>query len=179
MAATAHGDGARRPNRWRKMVWGTAACLLLLPLIAMRFTADVTWDGFDFAVMGGMLFAACGLYELGARQSGSTAYRAAFGIAILAGFLLVWINLAVGIIGDENDPANGMFVGVLAVAGLGSLLARFRSGGMAYAMTATAIAQGVVFAVALVAGFGFIGPITLFFCASWLGSAHLFRKAAG
>lgn len=58
------------------------------------------------------------------------------------------------------------------------MLARFRPMGMSRAMVAAAIAQGLAFAIALVAGLGFTGPITIFFAALWLISAWLFREAA-
>ena len=54
--------------------------------------------------MGAMLAAACGTYELAAWMTGNRAYRAAVGVAVAAAFLLVWINLAVGIIGTETTP---------------------------------------------------------------------------
>lgn len=58
------------------------------------------------------------------------------------------------------------------------MLARFCPMGMSRAMVAAAVAQALAFAVALVAGLGFTGPITIFFAAFWLTSAWLFRKAA-
>jgi hypothetical protein len=33
-------------------MWGSAAFLLLLPAIAMRFTSQVDWDGRDFITIG-------------------------------------------------------------------------------------------------------------------------------
>ena len=51
MAASVEG----RSGRWRTAVWGTAAFLLLLPLVAMQFTNEVNWDATDFAVFGTML----------------------------------------------------------------------------------------------------------------------------
>ena len=36
-------------------------------------------------------------------------------MAIVAAFLLIWINLAVGINGSEDNPANLMYGGVLTV----------------------------------------------------------------
>ena len=181
MAANTGNSSGRRGNRWRPAVWGTAAGLLLLPLVAMQFTEEVGWTPFDFMVFGTMLFAACGTYELGARMSGNTAYRAAFGVAVVAGFLLVWVNLAVGIIGTENNPANLMFGGVLVVGIVGALVARFRPQGMARALMATAVAQALVVAIAVVAAIGFdfaLVGLTGFFVAMWLVSAGLFRKAA-
>jgi hypothetical protein len=86
-------------GRWRIALWGTAAFLLLLPVVVMQFTNEVNWDETDFIVFGVMLVIACGTYELAARMTGNTAYRAAVGVAIVAAFLFIWINLAVGIIG--------------------------------------------------------------------------------
>lgn len=179
MAGTLDNGSGRGGNRWRLAVWGTAALLLLLPLVAMQFTEEVAWTPFDFFVFGTMLLAACGTYELGTRVSGSAAYRAAVGVAVVGGFVLVWINLAVGIIGTERDPANLMFGGVLLVGAVGALVARFRPRGMARALAATAVAQASVGAIALVGGLG-VEAVVLsgFFAALWLTSAGLFRKAA-
>jgi hypothetical protein len=147
----------------------------------------VNWDATDFTVAGVMLAVTGLLVALVLRRSGGNrAYRSAAGLAILAAFLLVWINGAVGIIGDEGDPANLMFAGVLAVALAGSAASRFRAAGMARAMFATAGAQVLVAAIALAAGFGRSGPAwptdvlvaSAMFTALWLGSALLFRKAA-
>jgi hypothetical protein len=81
----------------------------------MQVTDEVDWSVADFAVFGAMLTAAGGTYDLAARMTGNTAYRAAVGVAIAAVFILVWMNLAVGIIGTEDNPANLMHGGVLAV----------------------------------------------------------------
>jgi hypothetical protein len=37
------------------------------------------------------------------------------GLAVGTALFLVWSNLAVGLIGSENNPANMMYLGVLAV----------------------------------------------------------------
>lgn len=180
MAANTVDGSGRRGNRWRMAIWGTAAALLLLPWVAMQLNAPgVLWTGSDFVVMGVILAAACGTYELGAWLSGNGAYRAAFGVAVVSGFLLVWINLAVGIIGDEDNLANLLFVGVLAVGFIGALIARFQPQGMARAMVAMAIAQVLIGVTALVAGWGYeAAGLGGFFGALWLTSAVLFRKAA-
>jgi hypothetical protein len=160
--------------------------MLLLPLVAAQFTDQVNWDATDFAVFGAMLLVAGGAFELAARTTGNRAYRAAVGIALAAAFLLVWMNLAVGIIGAEDNPANLMFGGVLAIGIMGAIIARFRPDGMARALFATTLAQALVAVIALVAGLGPTGPIwrseililSGFFAALWLISAWLFRKAA-
>ena len=113
------------------------------------------------------------------------AYRAAVGVALAAAVILVWLSLGVGVIGTEDDLANLMYVGVLAVGIIGAIIARFRPHGMARALFATALAQALVAAIALVAGLGApgSGPLEIvalngFFVALFLASAWLFRYAA-
>ena len=175
----------RRRRFWRGP-WLLAALILLLPLFAMQFTDEVVWHKSDFVIMGTMLFGACGTYELAARRSGNVAYRAAAGVAVVAAFILIWINLAVGIIGSEDNPANLLFGAVLAVGIFGALIVRFQPQGMARVLAATALAQVLVGVIALVAGLdsatanwrGAIVALTGFFVTLWLVSAWLFRKAA-
>ncbi len=152
----------------------------------MQFTDEVVWDLTDFAVFGALLVGAGVTYELAARMTGDTAYRAAVGFALAAAFILVWVNGAVGIIGSEDNDANLMYFGVLAVGIIGALLARFQPKGMARALFATALAQVLVAVIALIAGMhqvpymsvGEILGLNGFFVALFLGSAWLFRKAA-
>lgn len=170
----------------RIAMWGAAGGLLLLPLVAMQFTREVDWGPADFIIIGFMLVLVCGAVELAVRASGHIAFRAGTGVAAVAAFLLIWINLAVGIIGDEGNPANLLFGGVLAVALGGALVARSSAAGMARVMVATALAQGAVAAIALLAGFGATEPpgpagilaLNGFFVALWLLSAWLFATAA-
>jgi hypothetical protein len=143
----------------------------------MQFTNEVNWEETDFMVFGAMLAFACGTYELAARGATNGAYRIAVGIAIAAAFVLVWMNLAVGIIGSEDNPLNLMYGGVLAVGIVVAAVGRFRPMGMARAMLATSVAQVLVAAIAQIAGH-FAWVQTMAFVALWLGSASLFRKAA-
>ena len=179
MAENTENAGGQHGNRWRIALWSGAALLLLLPLLAMQFTGEVNWTAFDFLAFGTMLAIACGAYELAAKTTINTAYRAAAGIAIAAAFFLVWSNLAVGIIGTERNPANLMYGGVLAVGIIGAIIARFRARGMARALVAMALAQALVAAIILIAGWGYeASALTGLFGAPWLLSAWLFRKAA-
>jgi hypothetical protein len=179
-------NGGGRANRWRIAGWSAAALVLLLPFVAMQFTDEVVWDRTDFIIFGAMMVAAGGSFELAARMTGNSAYRAAVGVAVAAAFLLVWMNLAVGIIGNEDNPANLMYGGVLAVGIIGAVVVRFQPHGMARALLATALAQALVAVIALIAG-EHQSPVSSvteilglngFFVALWLGSAWLFRKAA-
>jgi hypothetical protein len=128
-------------------------------------------------IFGVLLAIVGGAIELGVRLSGAPAYRYGVAVAVVAGFLLTWANLAVGVIGNEDNPLNLMFGGVLAVGLLGALIARFRPAGMAWAMVAMAAAQVVVAAVAQAYGH-FIWPMTVVFAGIWISAGALFRKAA-
>ena len=164
-----------------------AAFILLLPLLAMQITDEVVWDLADFAVAGALLVGTGLTYELAARMTGNTAYRAAVGLALAPALILVWVNLAVGLIGTEDNPANLMYGGVLAVGIIGAIIARFRPHGMARALFATALAQALVPVIELIIGkprvtslevfLGVLG-VNAFFVMLFVGSALLFRRAA-
>ena len=167
-----------RPRRaWRLVLWGGLVALLLAPLAAMQVTSEVAWDRQDFVLFAAMLAVVGGAIEIGVRLSGVPAYRYGVAVAVGASFLLTWANLAVGVIGNENNPLNGMFAGVLAVGVIGAVIGRLRPAGMARAMVAMALAQFVVAAVAQAYGH-FIWPMTVVFAGIWLGAGALFRKAA-
>ncbi len=145
----------------------------------------MSWDWLDFLVAGALLLAVGGTYALAMRMSGNTAYRAAVVVALGAALVLFWVNGAVGIIGDENNDANMLYLGVLVVGVIGGLLVRFRPAGMSRAMLATAIAQMLVPLIAFLAGMAATGPawpwdvivLTAFFSGLWLLSAWLFRHS--
>ena len=133
-----------------------------------------------------LLAVAVTLVYLVFRMPRTRTYRAAIGVALAAAFILVWVNLAVGIIGDSDNVANLLYVAVLVVGIIGAIIARFQPHGMARALSAMALAQALVVAIVLIGGLGVpekprTGVILIlngFFIALWLGSAMLFQKAA-
>ena len=167
-----------RLGRWlRLLVWGGAGVAWLIPLTAKLLAEGMLWTTFDFIVWGAMLLVAAGACEVGLRLSGSLAYRAGVVVAAGTSFLIVWSNLAVGIIGDENNPLNQIFFGVIAIAVVGAFLARFRARGMDLVMAVTAAAQFGTAFVALAYEhivFAIVGVFSL----GWLLAAWLFREAA-
>ena len=162
------------------------AFILLLPLLAMQITDEVVWDLADFAFAGALLFGIGLTYELVARKGSNIAYRSAVGVALAAAFILVWLVLAVGVIGRTGDLADLMYIGVLAVGIIGALIARFRPHGMARVLFVTALGQALVAVIALIFGLGSGSPpgvlgiliLNGFFVALFVGSALLFRYAA-
>lgn len=123
---------------------------------------------------------------LKARKPDNTAYKYAVIVALAAALFLGWMNVAVGLIGSEDNPANLMYGGVFAVGGIGALIARFQPQGMARTMFATAFTMMLVAVIALITGEAqasatpvdrFLG-IHVFFAALWTWSGWLFRKVA-
>lgn len=167
-----------RGQGWRIAGWGLAATLLLIPAVAMRFTDEVRWDGADFIFAGVMIGSVGLLLELAARASRSSAYRAGVALALLSAFLLVWINVAVGMIGSEGDPRNLMFLGVIAIGTIGAVVTRARPRGMMWAMTSAAIAQLAIALLAVVMGGPKLALLIAAFALIMLASAWLFSVAA-
>jgi hypothetical protein len=116
-------------------------CLLSIPLIAMQFTNEVVWNFTDFIAAGVLLFGTGLTYELISRRMNSTIYRSAVGMAVGATLLLIWVNLAVGILGSENNPANILYGGVIGVGFLGAIITRLQPRGMAITLFAMALTQ--------------------------------------
>lgn len=113
----------------------------------------------------------------------NTAYRIAAGLALVAAFLIVWLNAAAGLIGiEDDDPANVLYVEVLAIGSIGAIVARFQPRGLARALFATALAQALVGAIALkfpnTASSVQIVLLHGLFVALFAGAALLFRYAA-
>jgi hypothetical protein len=70
--------------------------ILLIPLIAMQFTNEVNWDVKDFIVMGFLLFTTATLFVLVSRRV-PRRRRVVVGFTVVAVFVYVWAELAVGI----------------------------------------------------------------------------------
>jgi hypothetical protein len=167
---------ARLARALRGLVWGGAAIAWLVPLAA-KLLADLPWTTEDFVAWGIMLLVAAGVCEAGLRLSGQLAYRAGVIVAVGTSFLITWSNLAVGIIGDEDNPLNQIFFGVIAIALVGAFLVRFKPKGMALAMAVTAVAQFGTAFIAL-AYEHIVFAIVGVFSMGWLLAAWLFREAA-
>ena len=164
------------------------AVVLAVPALAMALqlgvpdpgsgTDGVNWGPGDFLAAAVMILGAGLLYEWAATRAGTTTHRIAVAIMAGAALLLVWINLAVGIIGEPGNPANLLYFGVLAVLVIGASIARLEPRAMSLVLFATAGAQALVAVIALVAGQPVKGPVDLVFIGLWVASGLLFRQAS-
>ncbi|MCW5966275.1 MAG: hypothetical protein KIT83_19715 [Bryobacterales bacterium] len=165
-----------------------AGFIVLLPFLAMQFTGSVAWDPADFVLLFTLLFLTGLTYEAVVTKSSPLTYRAAVGLALASALLLVLANLAVGLVGSEDNPANRMFFAVPLVGVVGALLARFHAQGMARALIATALTHVLATVIALVLWrpplgsaeelFGLARVVSgnAFFVALFVASALLFRR---
>lgn len=177
MAQVANTVSAGRGNALRIGLWALAAGLVLLPLVAMQFTREVNWTAEDFVFAAVMIGGVGLLVELTVRRSRNFAYRAGALAALAAGFMTIWANAAVGMIGDEDNLYNLFFLGIVAAVLLGGFLVRFRASGMARVTGLAAVAQLAVSLAGLSADWRG-GIFAAGFAAIWLVSAALFAKAA-
>jgi hypothetical protein len=162
--------------------------LLLIPFAAMQLTKEVNWSAGDFIIMGLLLFATILAFSLAAASRGNIAYRIATCLAIGTAFLLVWANLAVGLLGSGPNFANLMYGGMVVVGIASACLFNFQAAGMARTMFTMALLQVLVPVIALAIfqfermpgenfeQLGVVAGVTGFFTALWLAAALLFQR---
>jgi len=175
-----------RPNLVRVSLWSVAAALLLIPAVAMRFTAEVNWTVLDFAFAGIMVALVGAAAEFFVRRANGRSYMAGAALMIFATVFLVWVNVAVGIIGSEQNGANLLYAGVVATVVGGVIVSRARPAGLVRTSVAAAALQALIGLAAITAGWGADGPIwprdvigvTAILVTIWLGAAALFARAA-
>ncbi len=164
---------------------GTAT-ILLIPFIAMQFTPEVVWTLSDFIIAGALILGTGCTYLFITRKSGTNAYRVAVGLALGTGFFLIWSNLAVGVIGSEDNPINLAYFGVIAIGIIGAFFSSFKADGMVITLFVAAMAQALIAFVAIFGGYYQSPPSSVmeilgvngFFVTLWIVSALMFRYAA-
>lgn len=171
-------------SAWRTAMWTAATGLVAMPLVAMQFTTSVVWTGSDFVFAAAMLAVVCGAVEMAMRSGAHWAYRAGVVLSVGTAVALVWINLAVGVLGSEGDMVNLLYAGVLVIGLACAAFARLKASGMAWTLAAVVIAQCLVPVVVLAMrempamSTAEVVGVTAFFAVPWLVAAALFGYAA-
>jgi ABC-type cobalt transport system substrate-binding protein len=86
-------------DKRRLLILLTVPVLLLVPLLAMQFTEEVAWSGFDFLVMGVLLAGVGFIMDLVFRKVQDRQNRLLLILAVILAVVLIWAELAVGIFG--------------------------------------------------------------------------------
>ncbi len=160
-----------------------ALLILLIPFFGNIFVDGWNWGVFDF-VWAFVLFVVSGLiYEFVSRKGSATEYKIGTAVAVLSSLLLVWVNAAVGIIGEPGG-ANMMYFGVIFIGLIGLALSRLQALKMANTMFAMAIAQILVPIIALTVWKSDFSPgvtevfsLSIFFAVLFIVSGILFRNS--
>jgi len=167
-------------NGWRIAGWSLAAALLALPAIAMQFTGEVDWTTSDFVFAAILLGALGGALELALRRSRNWARFLGLALLALTAFLTVWVNLAVGILGNEDNPVNLAFFAMLAAGLFGSLAVRFRSRPLAWIAATLAAGQFAIgIYAALTSSTHYVEwGVLAFFAVLWSAAALCLSRSA-
>jgi len=76
-----------------------AASILLVPLVAMQLSDEVSWSTSDFVIAGALLLGTGLMFEFVVRKIANPRRRLILCSILVLAFLLVWADLAVGIFG--------------------------------------------------------------------------------
>ncbi len=75
------------------------AALLSIPFIVMQFTNEVSWKAGDFVMMGILLTGGLLICDFAMQKVKKSQHRLLICVAVTLLFLLIWVELAVGILG--------------------------------------------------------------------------------
>lgn len=94
------GHAMNRPSLLKLLVGVGCATgmLLLIPLVAMQFTDEVSWTPGDFIVAAGLLFGAGAAIAAGIARRRKPVYRLVIVALVALGLAVVWVELAVGVL---------------------------------------------------------------------------------
>ena len=159
--------------------------LLLIPITG-QLTVDGwnwKWHGFVFA-WAVFTFATWFFRFLVTRPWTNLPYKIAVGLAIVAGFLTVWCDLAAQIIGEDN-PGNVFYLLTVLGGFIGVCLARFRPMGLAWVAFGMALSFLLIPVVAVLnwpsdfsPGYPQVQLGSTVLAAIFVASGLLFRRAA-
>lgn len=167
------------------LIGGITGFIWLLLFLIRKFSMVLAWGPMDFVFVGVMVFGTGLAYELITRKHRNKLYRIALATALGTGFLMIWANLAVGLIGSEDESVNIIYLGLLAVGLIGVIIARFQAKGMAITMGVMAFGQFLITVIALLAGWQHLPhssvadilKVNSFFFVLWTLAALLFWQA--
>ena len=173
------GPGPGRIPIWRILGWGTAALSILTPWLAMRFNPELGLETHDFIFATVVIGITGALIELTVLLTANRFSRAGGFVAILAGFLVFWSNLSVGMIGTEGNSVNLFFGLVLLIAIIGAWLSSLHRNVLPAAMLAAGTTQCAIGLLAGIWGSDFRGGVlTVALSTLWWISSLLFAIAA-
>ncbi|MGX7895541.1 hypothetical protein [Tsuneonella sp. HG222] len=170
-------DMSARSTRYLRIAgWSLVALVLGGHAAAMALGVEgVNWSAGDFVFAAVVFGIVGGLFEIAARASSNLAYRIGTLVAVACGFVQIWVNLAVGIIGNEDNPANWTYFAVVLIAAGGAIVAQGSARLLVRAMYVAAGAQALFSVLHAIDGTP-TPIIDAFLCLLWIGAARLFAR---
>ena len=83
-----------------KVIVVSVALILMIPLIAMQFSSDISWGVGDFLLAGALLLAAGFVGNVAVERIVKRSHAMAVIIVLILVLLYVWAELSVGILTD-------------------------------------------------------------------------------
>ncbi|MCW8092275.1 hypothetical protein [Alteromonas sp. ASW11-130] len=121
---------------------------LLIPFIASQSSAEFNWSVTDFVLVGTMLLVASLTFWFLSHKVTSRYCKTGIAIGILAYLAAMWANLAVGIVGNPENPVNLVFYALLLISTFITYLGKFSSKKLILAMLVPLIGFLVMASVA-------------------------------
>ncbi len=141
----------------------------------------MNWDALDYMAALALVAGSTGAYWIATRSARSLWHHVAVLIAAGGALLMLWMQLAVGLIGSGAHPINEAMGLVLVVGATGALLSRFRASGLRTTLLVAAGTQMVLGAIGFILlpaeFFSDTFLVTAFFSGLWTASAFLFHLA--
>ncbi len=92
-------NSERSPLAGRRALLNMVIALLLVPASAMQFTSQVTWGPMDFALAAILLGGGAVAVDVILGRTRPSKRKSLLLLAILGSLALIWVELAVGLIG--------------------------------------------------------------------------------
>jgi hypothetical protein len=141
----------------------------------------MSWDALDFLAAAGLIGATALALVLLFRLGRAPAYRLAATTAVVGCLALVWVNLAVGLVGSAANDFNMLYAFVPLLGLLGTLISRASARGLGLTAAGMAILMVSLLAAAIVTQpDAFSAPGTglhILFIAVFAFSAWQFQRA--
>ncbi len=101
--------------------------ILIIPYFAMHTGNAVKWSGMDFLVAGVLLGASTLSFFILVNKRRSIFYVMGLIISLFCALLVIWANLAVGLLGTPDNPVNFIFYLLLLGGVIIGLAGKFSS----------------------------------------------------
>lgn len=158
--------------------------LLLVPITGQLTVEGWNWTWHDFLTAWAVFSFATWFFRfLVTRPWTNLPYKAGAGLAIVTGFVIAWITLAVQIIGEDN-LGNVFYLLTILGGFIGVGVSRFRPAGLAWVAFAMSAALLLIPVVAVLnwpadfsPGYPKVQLLSAGFAAMFLASGLLFRRA--